>query len=90
MQVLLVDLSPIKVSKLFSGYDVVTVYYSEEATANFVRVNEFVMMRPDFPKNQELLKTIGYQTTSIDSNEAAKIDGSLSCMPLRFSLTSRT
>ena len=58
----------------------------EEAAANLIRFNDHVVMRTGFPKTKALLENAGYSVKTLSADEAAKVDGGLSCMSLRFSL----
>ena len=71
-------------SGFFAGYDVVTAPAGEEAAANLVRVNDHVLLASGFPRSAEMLDRLGYRVKLIDIGEAAKIDGGLSCMSLRY------
>ena len=71
-------------SGCFAGYDVVTAPAGEEAAANLVRVNDHVLLASGFPRSAEMLDRLGYRVKLIDIGEAAKIDGGLSCMSLRY------
>jgi dimethylargininase len=73
-------------SGCFEGYNVINAPDGEEAAANLIRFNDFVIMRTGFPKTEALLKSHGYQVKTLSCDEAAKVDGGLSCMSLRFSL----
>lgn len=73
-------------SGCFDGYKVITAPSGEEAAANLIRFNDHVFMRSGFPKTKALLENSGYSVKTLDANEAAKVDGGLSCMSLRFSL----
>lgn len=73
-------------SGCFDGYTVIEVPDHEEAAANLIRVNDYVILRSGFPKSKSLLEQRGYKTITAKVDEAAKIDGGLSCLSLRFSL----
>ena len=68
----------------FDGYKVVVAPNGEEAAANLIRVNDVVMIAEGFPNTQNLLEKEGYKVVGIPNAEAAKVDGGLSCMSLRF------
>lgn len=70
----------------FDGYAVIEVPEGEEAAANLIRVNDYVILRSGFPETISLLEQRGYNTLTVATDEAAKIDGGLSCLSLRFSL----
>ncbi len=70
----------------FSDYRVIESPVGEEAAANLVRVNDTVLIRAGFPRTETLLREHGYAVKSLAAEEAALVDGGLSCMSLRFSL----
>ena len=69
----------------FEGYRVIHVEEGEEACANSIRFNEFVIMPAGFSKTAAKLKAHGYNVREIGNSEAAKLDGGMSCLSLRFS-----
>lgn len=75
------------VSGCFEGYRVIHVEEGEEACANSIRFNDLVIMPAGFPKTKEKLKQHGYNVREIGNSEAAKLDGGMSCLSLRFSPT---
>lgn len=70
-------------SGCFDGYDVIVCPEGEEAAANLIRVNDTVIMRTGFAATETLLRAAGYEVVTVDADEAAKVDGGLSCMSLR-------
>lgn len=72
-------------SGCFDGYRVVHVADGEEAAANTIRFNGLVLMPAGFPKTRDTLETAGYDVREIGNSEAAKLDGGMSCLSLRFS-----
>lgn len=71
-------------SGCFAGYRVLDVPDGEEAAANTIRFNDFVLMPTGFPKTREALAAAGYQVREIGNSECAKLDGGMSCLSLRF------
>ena len=71
----------------FKDYRTVIVPDGEEAAANAIRVNDRVFVSAGFPKTADLLDAAGYHVVALATAEAAKVDGGLSCMSLRFALT---
>ena len=69
----------------FEGYKVIEAPAGEEAAANLIRVNDTVMISDGYPKTKTLLEQSGYKVVCLPNGEAAKVDGGLSCMSLRFS-----
>ena len=70
-------------SGCFDGYDVIVCPTGEEAAANLIRVNDVVMMRTGFPATEGILTKAGYDVVTVEADEAARVDGGLSCMSLR-------
>lgn len=70
----------------FAGYKVIEAPEGEEAAANLVRVNGVVFVRTGFPRTEELLRKAGFAVTALSADQAARVDGGLSCMSLRFAL----
>jgi len=73
-------------SGCFEGYDVIEAPEGEEAAANLIRVNDVVVLRSGFDQTKNLLEERGYSVVVTQADEAAKVDGGLSCMSLRFFL----
>lgn len=69
----------------FDGYDVIFTAEGEEASANAIRFNDLVLFPAGFPRTAERLATAGYAVREIGNSEAAKLDGGMSCLSLRFS-----
>jgi len=70
--------------KPFRDYDLVRVDAAEEYAANCVRVNDRVLIASGYPRIEERLNILGYQTIALDMSEFQKMDGGLSCLSLRF------
>ena len=73
-------------SGCFQNFTVIEAIEGEEAAANLIRVNDYVILRTGFSKTKALLEQHGFKTITTSANEAEKVDGGLSCMSLRFSL----
>lgn len=71
-------------SRCFDGYRVLHTADGEEAGANAIRFNQFVIMAANFPKTAQMLRENGYEVREINNTECAKIDGGMSCLSLRF------
>ena len=69
----------------FAGYRVIHAHEGEEACANAIRFNDVVVMPAGFPKTKETLVQAGYNVREVRNSEAAKLDGGMSCLSLRFS-----
>ena len=57
----------------------------EEAAANAIRFNDIVLMAAGFPGTADVLTNAGFTVREIGNSEAAKLDGGMSCLSLRFS-----
>lgn len=71
-------------SGCFAGYKVIHVPKGEEAAANLIRFNDFIIMPDGFPKTAQKLRDAGYDVRRINNSECAKLDGGMSCLSLRF------
>ena len=72
-------------SGCFEGYRVIHTAEGEDACANSVRFNDLVVVPAGFPKTAERLASSGYNVRPVANTEAAKLDGGMSCLSLRFS-----
>ncbi|MCB2095395.1 MAG: dimethylarginine dimethylaminohydrolase [Rhodobacteraceae bacterium] len=72
-------------SGCFRGYRVIHTAEGEEAAANAIRFNQFVLMPAGFPGTAETLRKAGYEVREIGNSECARLDGGMSCLSLRFS-----
>ncbi len=68
----------------FAGYRTLMVPRGEEAAANAIAVNDRVFVSAGYPKTADLLTDSGHSVVTLATGEAAKVDGGLSCMSLRF------
>ena len=76
----------LQASGCFDGYQVINVADGEEAAANAIRVNDYVIMPAGFPKTKAILEEHGYKVKVINNTECAKLDGGMSCLSLRLNL----
>ena len=72
-------------SGCFENYRVIHTAEGEEACANAIRFNNLVIMPKGFPKTEAILLENGYDVRTVGNTEAAKLDGGMSCLSLRFS-----
>ena len=72
-------------SGCFRDYRVIHTADGEDASANAVRFNDLVLVPDGFPRTAEHLVSLGYNLRPIRNTEAAKLDGGMSCLSLRFS-----
>ena len=70
----------------FQGYRVIEAPEGETSAANLIRVNDHVLISAGHPRTEDLLTAKGYEVKVLDTSEAAKVDGGLSCLSLRFAL----
>lgn len=68
----------------FDNYNVIEAPENESAAANLIRVNNTVLLSEGYPASFDLLTSVGFQVVTIPNSEAAKVDGGLSCMSLRY------
>ena len=68
----------------FADYRVILTAEGEEAAANSVRFNDVVLAPAGFPRTAERLAKAGYDLRELPNTEAAKLDGGMSCLSLRF------
>ena len=66
-------------------YRLVQVPEGEEPAANAVRVNDVVLLPAGYPRTADVLDRAGYKVVALPNSEAAKVDGGMSCLSLRFS-----
>jgi dimethylargininase len=71
-------------SDCFEGYWVILTAEGEEAAANSIRFNDVVLVPEGFPATAGTLAKAGYDLREIPNTEAAKLDGGMSCLSLRF------
>lgn len=73
----------LEASGCFKGYRVFNTAEGEEAAANTIRFNQFVVMPAGFPKTSDMLDKAGFKVVEINNSECAKLDGGMSCLSLR-------
>jgi len=71
-------------SGCFKGYDVIHVPDGEDAAANAIRFNDLVILPAGFPRTANVLDRAGFTVVTVGNTEAAKLDGGMSCLSLRF------
>ena len=74
-------------SGCFDGYKVINTANGEDAAANAIRFNDLVIMASGFPETRDRLIAAGFTVKEVGNTEAAKLDGGMSCLSLRFSPT---
>lgn len=71
-------------SGCFTDYNVIYTAPNEDAAANAIRFNQFVVMAAGFPNTAQRLRDSGFEVREIDNTDCAKLDGGMSCLSLRF------
>lgn len=66
------------------GYDLIAVDEDEAYASNTLLVNGTLITPKGFPKTLRKLKSLGLPVVELDTSEARKMDGGLTCMSLRF------
>ena len=73
-----------KDTEAFAGYDKIVVPEEEFYAINCLWMNDTVIVPEGYPYVLEEIKKRGFRTMVIDTSEYRKIDGSLTCLSLRF------
>ena len=68
----------------FEEYNRFVVDADELYAINSMNINGTVIVPEGFPKTLKTIQDLGYPTVVINNSEFAKIDGSLTCLSLRF------
>ena len=68
----------------FKDYKKITVPEDEEYAANTLLINGTLLMSEGFPKSAKVCKDEGCKVVTLDMSEFRKMDGSLTCLSLRF------
>ena len=67
-----------------SGYDQIVVNAEEAYAANVLWVNGHILMPKGFPDTRQKLGALEAEIIELETSEAQKMDGGLTCMSLRF------
>ena len=68
----------------FAEYTRFVIDPDELYAINSMNINGTVLVPEGFPKTLKIIEDLGYPTILINNSEFAKIDGSLTCLSLRF------
>ncbi|MBS0556399.1 MAG: N(G),N(G)-dimethylarginine dimethylaminohydrolase [Proteobacteria bacterium] len=68
----------------FAGYEIVRIAAEENYAANFLRINDRVIVSAGFPRFEARVRDFGHRIVALDMSEFRKMDGALSCLSLRF------
>ena len=71
---------------VFDEYDIIETPSGEEGAANALRINDVLLIPAGCPETHRVLSSRGFVVEIIDISEAAKLDGGLSCMSLRYQM----
>ncbi len=68
----------------FQAFSRYIVDADELYAINSLNINGTVLVPEGYPKTLELVRRLGYPVRLLDTSEYSKIDGSLTCLSLRF------
>ncbi len=68
----------------FKDFNRFVVEPEELYAINSLNINGTVLVPEGYPKTQKLIEDLGYPVKLVDTGEFKKIDGSLTCLSLRF------
>ncbi len=68
----------------FRGYEVVRLHPKENYAANCLRINDHIIIAAGFPRFETVVRDLGHPVMALQMSEFRKMDGSLSCLSLRF------
>jgi dimethylargininase len=69
---------------ILRGYELLVVSEAERYAANCLRLNDRVLVAAGHPQLADRLSRLGYDVLPVDLSEFRKMDGSLTCLSLRF------
>ena len=68
----------------FTGFDLIQVLPEEDYAANTLWINGTLLTPKGYPDTLARLTALGLPIREVDTSEARKMDGGLTCMSLRF------
>lgn len=68
----------------FAPYNRFVIEPEELYAINSLNINGTVLVPEGYPKTLKIIQDLGYPTRLVDTGEFRKIDGSLTCLSLRF------
>lgn len=71
-------------SGVFDGLRVIETAEGEDPASNVIRVNDTVFIARGYPRTAERLCDAGFSVVDLPNEQAALVDGGLSCMSLRY------
>ena len=69
---------------VFKDFNRFVVEPDELYAINSLNINGTVLVPEGYPKTQKIIEDLGYPVKLVDTGEFRKIDGSLTCLSLRF------
>jgi dimethylargininase len=67
-----------------AGFELLVVPQEEEYATNTLLINGTLLLPAGFPATRALLEPLGLPILELDTSEARKMDGGLTCLSLRF------
>ena len=71
-------------AEAFQKYNRFVIDPDELYAINSMNINGTILVPKGFPKTLKIIEDLGYPTVIVDTSEFGKIDGSLTCLSLRF------
>ena len=71
-------------ASVFGGASVVTIPEAETYAANVVALGEHALVAAGHPRTRYVLVDLGFSVHALETTEAAKADGSLTCQSILF------
>ena len=68
----------------FAGFERLVLETEENYAANTLWINGTLLVPTGYPRVTARLEGLGYPVVTLDMSEAARMDGGLSCLSLRF------
>jgi dimethylargininase len=76
--------SEIPATEALAPYEVIVVGDSERYAANCLNINDRIIIAAGYPQLAAMLDRDGYDVIALEMSEFRKMDGSLTCLSLRF------
>jgi dimethylargininase len=68
----------------FADFNRLVIDADELYAINSLYINGTVLVPEGYPKTLKIIQNLGYPVKLVDTGEFRKIDGSLTCLSLRF------
>ncbi len=69
---------------IFDKFNKIVIGEDEAYAANVAWINGTVLMAEGYPKTKKAIEDLGYDVITLNNSEFKKIDGSVTCLSLRF------